>query len=90
MLINIRVNDEKQALKFINDVLADLGKGKTENAHYSDEDIKIAPEVRAQHSSDGPNDITIENYLNLSITVGDLDFNTQSVIKKHKNLLHRL
>jgi hypothetical protein len=90
MLINIRVNDEKQALKFINDVLADLGKDETENIHYADEEIQIAPEVRAKHSSEGPSDITIENYLNLSITVGDLDFTTQSVINKHKNMLHRL
>lgn len=90
MLINIRVNDEKEALDFINDVLTDLGKNKTKNTHYSDEELKIAPEVRAEHSSEGPNDITIDNYLNLSITVGDLDFTTQSVINKRKNLLHRL
>lgn len=90
MLINVRVNDEKQALKFVNDILVDLGKEKTENIHYSDEEMNIAPEVRAEHLSEGPNDITIDNYLMLSITVGDLDFNTQSVIKKHQNMLHRL
>lgn len=90
MLINVRVNDQKQALNFINDILADLGKDKAENVHYTDEEIKVAPEVRSEHSSEGPNDITIQNYLNLSITVGDLDFTTQSIIKKHKNLLNRL
>lgn len=90
MLITVRVDNEKQALKFVNDILTDLGKEKTENIHYTDEEINVAPEIRAEHISEGPNDITIHNYLMLSITVGDLDFKSQSAIKKYKNMLRRL
>ena len=90
MLINVRVMDEKQALNFINDVLADLGKEKSDSIHYSDEEIKITSELRTEHSSAGPSGISIEDYLLLVITVGDLDFKSQTVIKKHKNKLFRL
>lgn len=90
MLINVRVNNEKQALKFINDILQDLELEKTEHTHYSGEKLSIAPEVRTEHISEGPSDITIENFLNLAITVGDLDFKTQEIIKKHRHMLHRL
>lgn len=90
MLINVRVHDDKQALEFINDVLRDLGKEEVEKTHYSDKDLQINPEVRSSHLSEGSKFITIENYLILTITVGDLDIKTQEIIQKHKNKLHRL
>ncbi|MGK7389778.1 MAG: hypothetical protein ACNS60_05480 [Candidatus Cyclobacteriaceae bacterium M2_1C_046] len=90
MLINVRVNDEEQALEFVNDVLEDLGKEQVENPTYTGNEIQIIPEQRAEHISDGPKDITIESYLSLSITVDDLDYETQQIVMKHKNLLHRL
>lgn len=90
MLINVRVNDEKQALEFINDVLQDLGKEKVDNPTYIGKELQVIPEQRAEHISEGPKDITIESFLNLVVTVGDLDYKTQEIILKHKNLLHRL
>lgn len=90
MLIHVRVNNENQALEFINDVLQELGLDKSESLNYSHKKLEICPEQRSEHLSEGPKDITLESYTVLNITVDDLDFETQEIIKKHKYMLHRL
>lgn len=90
MLINVRVNDEKQALEFINNVLRELGEEEVQRPVYTNKKIQIAPELRTKHVSEGPKDITIESYRNLAVTVDDLDYKTQEIVNKYKNRLHRL
>lgn len=90
MLYNIKINDEKQAKAFINDVLKELGKGETEDLDYSDNQITFEPVTRPRHVIPDTRDITIENSFLLNVQVDDLDFSTQEIINKHKNKLHRL